>query len=395
MENDKINFNQIYRRLSIFYLLFFLGIGSLYPLLSSYYFFNGMSGKQIGVLMSIGPIIAIISQPIWGMICDRYGIQKKVLFGTLLSSAAIAFFFPITTSYILLILLSAGIAVFQSAVIPISDNISMNFVQTTGGNYGNIRLWGSIGFAVAVWIAGNLAEYFHIQIIFYLYAGALIFAALLTKKLPDDGSQLSVEVFKGIRQLFKIPTFTLFLVGTFLLFGTMNANNTYFSIYFQEIGGTLSGVGLAFLLAAGSEAPVMMMVKRLVDKFGLMPLILFATIISAIRWYLYSTGPSTFLVLATSFTQGLSIGIYLPAAVQFVREIAPKDVQVTAMSLYGSFGLGLGSLISVILSGVFYDLFGSLAIYKYYMISSLLALVVFSIIYFMEREKKIQAKQTN
>ena len=393
MENNKTSYNQTYRRLSVFYLLFFLGIGSLYPLLSSYYYSYGMSGKQIGVLMSIGPVIAIIAQPIWGMICDRYGIQKKVLFFTLISSAVIAFFFPMTTNYIFLILLSAGIAMFQSAVIPISDNIAMNFVQTTGGNYGKIRLWGSIGFAVAVWIAGTLSDYFTIQIIFYLYAAALMISALLTNKLPDNSGGFSVEVFKGIHQLFKIPTFTLFLIGTFLLFGTMNANNTYFSIYFQEIGGTLSGVGLAFLLAAGSEAPIMMGVKRLVDRFGLMPLILFATIVSAGRWFLYSTNPSTFLVLATSFTQGLSIGIYLPAAVQFVREIAPKDVQVTAMSLYGSFGLGLGSLISVILSGVFYDMFGALSIYKYYTASSLLAFAVFTLIWFLERKTRTKEKQ--
>jgi len=375
---------ELYKKLSAFYLLFFFGIGSLYPLLSVYFENQGLSGKQIGVLMATGPIVSIVFQPIWGMICDRFHIQKRVLVFTLFASSMVALLFPLTNIYFIYFLLSALLSVFQSAVVPISDNISMNVVHNYGGAYGYIRLWGAIGFAVAVFVAGILSDLYRPQIIFYLYTVFLLAAILLTRGLPEENGEFNVQIFKGIKQLFKIPTFVLFLIGTFLLFGTINANNTFFGLFYQHIGGTLSGVGLAFLIAAGSEAPLMFLTGKLIKKFGMLPLIMFSALVTFGRWFFYSTEPSAGFVLATTFIQGFSVGIYLPTAIQYVRDIAPKEIQVTAISLYSSLGLGLGSTISTLIGGWIYDSFGVLKTYLYFSVSALLAFVVFLIIWIVE-----------
>ncbi len=194
-----------------------------------------------------------------------------------------------------------------------------------------------------------------------------------------------MSVFKGIKNLLKIPSFSLFLLGTFLLFGTMNANNTYFGIFYQSIGGTKTGIGLAFLLAAGSEVPFMRWSGKLIARFGLLPVMIFSAVIAMGRWGLYSFGPSVPLVILTTFTQGLSIGLFLATAVQFVKEKAEVEVQVTAMSLYGSFGLGLGSFVSSMLGGWILEHFGILNTYVYFSFSAFLAIIVFLFIWLLEK----------
>ncbi|MFV9511260.1 MFS transporter [Tepidibacillus sp. LV47] len=379
----------IYIRLSGFYYIYFFGVGALYPLLSVYFKDKGLTGSQLGLVMSIGPIVSIITQPIWGMLCDRYGIQKKVLMVTLLSAGAISLIFPIMNSFWLFFILTGILNIFQSAVVPITDNISMNFVQKYGGQYGDIRLWGSLGFAIAVWVAGILSDHLQADIIFYLYAISLFIASFLTRRMPNEHTtSFSVNVFKGIKNLLKVPSFSLFLLGTFLLFGTMNANNTYFGIFYQSIGGTKTGIGLAFLLAAGSEVPFMRWSGKLINKFGLLPVMIFAAFVTVARWFFYSLRPSVPWVIATTFVQGLSIGLFLATAVQFVKQKADEEVQVSAMSLYGSFGLGLGSFVSSMIGGWIYEQFGILNTYVYMAFASFLSVIVFLLIWGIEKKKK-------
>ncbi|MDW2796543.1 MFS transporter, partial [Clostridium boliviensis] len=50
----------------LFYFLVFWALGGLYPLLGIYLKDEiRLSGSQIGTLLSIGPIVMVITQPVW------------------------------------------------------------------------------------------------------------------------------------------------------------------------------------------------------------------------------------------------------------------------------------------------------------------------------------------
>ncbi len=143
-------------KLQEFYLLSFFAVGSLTPLLSVYLNDEaGLNGMQIGTIMSIGPIVMMVLQPIWGMICDRTGKPEVVLF---IASAAAGLFglsYVLADSYYGLLMVSILLAVFQSAIIPVSDSISLQYTTRVKGNYGKVRMFGSLGFAVAVFLMGR------------------------------------------------------------------------------------------------------------------------------------------------------------------------------------------------------------------------------------------------
>jgi PPP family 3-phenylpropionic acid transporter len=380
----------VYRSLSMFYFLFFFGLGALSTLLPLYFREYGLSGTEIGTIMAVGPVISILFQPVWGMICDRFQAERKVLMVTLTSAAFIALFFPWIHGFLWFLLFFAGLQLFQSAINPIADSITVSYAQKEGGDYGKIRLFGAVGFAVAVWFAGTLASHFGLVVIFYAYAGAFLCALWFVRSFPSTVREKAGNVWSGLGQLLRLPKYVLFLGAAFLIFGPMNAHNYYFSLLFTKIGGTVAGVGLAFLLFAGSEAPVMRWAGGWIRRFGILPVLMFASGISAVRWGWYASAPSSSWVLVFFFLQGLSTGLFLPAAVTFIRQHAPKEVQVTAQALYSSFGNGLGTMWTSFLGGVLYDRLGIFSTYLYFSGSTVVGVLLLLLIRELSKRERRQ-----
>jgi MFS transporter, PPP family, 3-phenylpropionic acid transporter len=373
----------------LFYFLTFFGFGSLFPLLSVYLKETvGLSGTEIGAIMSISPIVMIFVQPFWGMVSDYTQKPVKVLTITLIGTAMIGIVYSFIEQYAWFLVIAALLAFTQSAIVPLSDSITLNYVQKSKGNYGSIRLWGAVGFAVSVLVGGRLAEMFSIEIIFYLFALVLCLSALFAWKLPRESQTMKVHILDGMKRLIKIPKFLLFLLTTFLVFGPIYANNFYFGVFVKEIGGTLTGVGIAFLLAAGSEAPFMKIADSFIRRYGMLSILLFAAFISACRWLFYFFEPSLTLVYITTIAQGFSVGLFIPAALQYVRDAAPESVRATAVSIYSAVGNGLGSWFCTFIGGYIIDQYHIGHVYLFFSILTFAGLLILLVIMILEGKKR-------
>ncbi|QFT90254.1 Putative nucleoside transporter YegT [Bacillus sp. THAF10] len=374
-----------------YYFLTFFSFGALFPLLTVYLQEDvGLTGSQIGMIMSISPVVMIFVQPLWGVFSDYTQKPKQILVWTLFLTALSGLVFSFMGSYPGLLALAFLLAVTQSALVPISDSITLNYVQRVKGNYGSIRLWGAVGFAIAVLIAGWLSDFFSLKVIFYTFAAALLLATFFTTFLPKESQNISVNIRDGVGTLLKMPKFVMFLVTTFLIFGPVFANNFYFGLFITEIGGTVTGVGIAFLLAAGSEAPFMRVAGKWISKFGLHAIMISAASIAMIRWVLYFFEPPLYLVYATTIAQGFSVGLFIPAALQFVRDIAPSSARATAVSLYTAVGNGLGSWFCTFLGGFLLEYYSVMHVYLFFGLLTFGGVICIAMIH--QLDKKLLAR---
>ncbi|MFC4766856.1 MFS transporter [Effusibacillus consociatus] len=372
-----------------FYFFLFFGFGANLPLLSLYLQSFGLSGVQIGTLLSAGPIVAILVQPVWGILCDRFRAQKKVLVLALTSAAAVGLLFPAAGgSYILFLLLYVVMVLFQSAMVPIIDAMTLFHLQKSKGDFGNVRLFGALGFAVAVWVAGQFAERIGLQSIFYLYAASFLLCVGIALTLPQQGIPITTSIWAGIGKLLRIPQYVVFLIAAFLIFGPINANNSYFSLYFTAIGGAVVGVGTAFLLFAGSEAPIMRFAGHFAKRYGMLTMIILSGGVSGIRWFYYSSQPTPEMVIALFLLQGISVGLFLPLAASFIRENTPSEVQVTAQAIYASAANGLGTVASSYAAGWLLDRYGIFSIYHYFAVSSIAGAFLLAVLSVKQRVEK-------
>jgi PPP family 3-phenylpropionic acid transporter len=374
--------------LSSYYFFFFVAFGALYTMLPLFLEGQGLSKQQASSVLAAGPVVTVLFQPVWGMICDRYNAQHKVLIGTLIAAAAIGLVYSFGDSYPLYLLLFAGMAMFHSSGVPILDSISLSYTQKHGGDYGSLRLWGAIGFAVASWGAGAVAEATDLSVIFYLYSAALIVCVFLTRGLPREGTPLGANILHGLKQLLLLPRYLLLMLSTFLVFGAIQANNALYGFFFTAIGGTVAGVGLSFLIAAGSEAPVMRVAGRLIRRFGLIQVLIAAAVVSSLRWVYYGTEPSATIVMWLLFVQGISVGLYLPAAAQLVREVSPQEIQVTALGIYSAVGHGLGAMTWTMAGGFIADRLGIFAAYSALGIVSWVGVAALVVLFFISKRHR-------
>ncbi|SFS80939.1 MFS transporter [Marininema halotolerans] len=348
------------------YFFIFFGLGGFFPLLSVYFREEGLTGTQIGMILSVGPIVMVLAQPIWGLICDYTQRSKQVLTLATLLTGICGLGYLVHNAYSWMLVTAILLAIFQASIIPISDSLTMSYVHRIKGDYGQIRLWGAVGFASAAYLIGEWAEMSGLTVIFIGFAGAMTLSALIATKLPQERVSFETDLRTGLTQLMKLPQFPLFLMGTFFVFGPIQANNVYFGLFIQDLGGTVAGVGLGFLLAAGSEAPVMRFAGKWIKRRGLLSVAMFASLVSALRWFFYGYEPSVEWVYITTISQGLSIGLFIPSAIQYVRNIAPKEVQTTAIALYSAVGTGLGNWFFTLLGGIIMDHFHIFATYLFF-----------------------------
>ncbi|MCP8616439.1 MFS transporter [Salirhabdus salicampi] len=355
--------------ISIFYFFVFFSFGGLFSLLTLYLKNEALlTGGQIGTIMSVGPIIMIISQPFWGIICDYTRKPKLVLTITVFLTGICGLAYLINTSYIWIFIVAISVAFFQSAIVPISDSLVTSFVhQHQSTSYGTLRLWGAVGFSVSVLVVGKISELFGSVYIFLIFALALTIATYFAYQIPQQKeSYIGAKLSTGLKKLITVPHYILFLFVTFFVFGPIYANNFYFSLFFESLGATMAGIGIAFLLMAGSEVPFMRYADAFIHKAGIIKIILLAAIVSGLRWYLYFIEPPQWVVFATAVMQGFSIGLFIPAALQYVKMISPKSVQVTAVSFYSAAGNGLGCWFCSILGGIIMDVYNIYITYLFY-----------------------------
>ncbi|KJE28199.1 lacY proton/sugar symporter family protein [Geobacillus kaustophilus] len=375
----------------LFYFLIFFAFGSLFPLLSVYLQEEArLPGAAIGWIMSITPIVTMAAQPLWGMATDYTRKPVGLLTMALVLTALFGFLYSLAGSYRMFVVLTVLLSAVQSAIVPLSDSIALHQVRDHGGNYGAIRLWGSLGFAAAVLVVGWLSDHLAFAVIFYVFSFMLLSAAALASRLPRSraAGPAGGLTWSDIRGLLSVRPFCLLLVASFLLFGPIYANNSYFGLLIHELGGTLTGIGFAFWLAAGSEAPFMKTADRLICRFGMTRLLVLAALVSAARWWSYVADPPLWFVYMTAIVQGCSVGLAIPTALQYVRRLAPERVQATAVALYSAASSGLGAWFCTLVGGYLFERWQIGAVYVFFGACAIVG--VFVLIWLGKLEKNDQ-----
>jgi len=367
---------ETYKKYAGSYYFIYFAMGAFFPLLTLYLEQNGLNGIQIGSIMAMGSFIAIIFQPLWGMLSDKTQKVKGILINTIIASAVLGFLIPSIKNYTGIVILFAILFIFQSAIAPLADSIALH----SGIEFGSIRQWGSLGFAIAVFVAGMVAQYLELYFIFYIYGVCLFISLYFMRRIKTTPHEAEFNPIHGIKQLFQNSNYILFLIGAFFTFGTICANNAYFGLLYKDLGGSLVGIGIAFLLFAASEVPFMKYSNFFIRKWGIVVVLIITSFISAVRWFWYSSSPSPILILIFFVLQGFSVGIYLPAAAEYIRENTAKELTTTAMTIYSSLSVGIGAMVCNFLGGYIKDTLGIQKVYLFFAVFTLIGIIPLGIL---------------
>lgn len=346
----------------VYYFVLYFGIGIFGSYLTLFFLkHTPLTETQITLVLSFKPFINILSANFFAYVSDRFNKHKLMLF--------FGFITTIITSFILLYLsVSQDIRIiifayfllsfFISYPPELSDNFALEYGNIHNLPFGRIRLFGSLGYAIAGFIGGRLTGYYGLTIIFYAYGLSLLVPALMVFKLPNISTKEDTKpkAEKIYQRLFQIKEFRYILVLSFLMFGSINAMSTFFSIYIQNYAKLdLAFLGLTMFITASAEIPMMFMSDRLINKYGAYKILSMASFLTFIRFMVYFFLPSKPWIILVSFTHGIGYGGAFTALMHLIKEHIPSDIRASAIGFNSSVAMGLGSFLIVSISSFLFN----------------------------------------
>ncbi|MCR5481641.1 MAG: MFS transporter [Clostridia bacterium] len=178
--------------------------------------------------------------------------------------------------------------------------------------------------------------------------------------------------------------YIIFLICAFFTLVGDAVNGTYFSFLYIEGGGSLTGVGLAFLLMAGCEAPFMLLLSKFSGRFRIEKLMLLAMIVSTARFAWYSTGPSFKMLLATFFLQGFVNSILWVEFIKYCSRLLDVRIASLGISIYYAVASNGSSIVSLLVAGFILDGLGITSVFTFAALCNFAGLLLF-IIFFIRR----------
>ena len=367
-----INKNSDLRR-AFLYFFIYCPLGIICPLIGQYLSSIGFSGTQVGTITSLGTGTAILAGLFWGKIYANTSRKKILLAFMCLAAATLGVVSTGTTIFIIYAVIYSGMYFFQGPIHGLSDA----FVLDRSEHFSAIRATGAAGYAVAVFVAGRVAESTGLKSIFFMYAGAYVIAACFFLREEEPTTFRTAEEKVKMSVLFKDRNFVKLLICAFFLMGTNVGNSTYFGFLFREQGGSVAGIGVAFLLMAGSEAPFMALTPVLSRKFGAEKTLLFAMVMAVIRFGFYSTGPDYKVLLATFFLQGMTNGIILVEIVKYFGRIVEPRLSSVSISVFYAIGNSLSVILCSFIGGIMLDMAGACAVYRFFAIFNFVSVILY------------------
>ncbi len=361
-----------YWRLSGFYFFYFTSLGALLPYWGLYLKSQGFSVADIGSLMAILMATKIISPNIWGWVADHTGRRMSIVrIGCLISMLAFAGVFG-ADSFIRMLLVLVVFSFFWNATLPQFEATTFSHLGAQIHRYSSIRLWGSIGFIVAVWGLGKVLEGDGISMLPMILL--LLFAGIWLSSLfvPEEAAGYLKLDHEPLRRLLARPDVIGLLLVCFLMQASHGPYYTFYSIYLQNYGYSLSSIGGLWALGVAAEVGIFLLMPRLVPRFGLRRLLLGSLLLAALRWLIIALYPqSLVLIIFAQCLHAASFGSYHAVAIQYIHGFFTGRHQGKGQALYSSVSFGAGGALGSFYSGY---LFAGLGAQSMFLVATLLAL---------------------
>lgn len=357
----------------ILYLVMYAPLGFVCPLIGQYLSSIGFSGTQVGVVTSVGTLGAVLGGLFWGKIFANAKNRRLVVSIMFLGAMFAGLISTRIFIFILYALIYGTMYFFMGPAHGLCDTI----VIENGENFAPIRAMGAIGYAVACYFGGLYSEKHGLISIFFMFAIAYFVSSfiIMTEKEPEHHKEAKEKI--KIAELFSNRKYVKLLICSFFIIGTTMANNTYFSYLYKEAGGDLAGIGLAFLLMAGSESIFMALIPLFNKKLPTEKLIIVGILAAVLRFAIYSFGPSTGVLLGTFFLQGIMDGILLVEIVRYFEKIVEPRMTSISVSTYYSLGNYLSSILCNLVGGAILDIAGAKGVYLFMMLMNVVGLVLY------------------
>lgn len=359
-----------------FFFAYYGFIGVFTPYASLFFAHRGIAAPEIGVLMSLMQVMRIIGPSLWGWVSDHTGQRVGVLRLTALAATVsfIGMFFGQTfvQFFIVLVMVNA----FTSAQGPLSEALMLSAMRGDLTYYGRLRLWGSVGFILAVTAGGEMLDRYGIELVPWLGWAMLMLILLASLRMRESVSPRQMRTLPSVMKILRQPEVGVFFASSFLMIAAHASLYVFLSLYLAQIGYSKTAIGLLWSLGVVAEIGFFYYQAPLFKRFGVRTLLLASLLVAVIRFLLIGFAAQTLgWLLLAQILHAASFGAHHSASVIRMQRWFSGPLQATGQALYISIGYGFGGTIGGLLMSLCWEHFGGASVFAAAALLTLAALV--------------------
>jgi NHS family xanthosine MFS transporter len=231
-----------------------------------------------------------------------------------------------------------------------------------------IRVWGTIGFIVAMWVT-NLTGSKANGDQFYIAAMAAIVLGIYSFTLPKCPPQRSISADSGILEMLGLRAFklftnykmALFFIFSMFLGGALQLTNMYGDVYldsFKEIpqyadSFVVKYSTIVMSISQISETLFILAIPFFLKKFGIKKVMIFSMIAWVLRFALFAYGnpaDGLWMILLSCVIYGMAFDFFNISGSLFVETTTDASIRSSAQGVFvmmtNGFGAYLGTIVS-------------------------------------------------
>lgn len=343
------------------------------------YCFNakGWTGAQFGAIFSTLAIASIFMPPITGIIADKW-INTEKLYGILHILYGLVLLYvpqvndPDTLYYVILLAM-----IFYMPTISLSNSISYSILKSNNYDvvkvFPPIRVWGTIGFIVAMWIT-NLsgskanANQFLIGAVAAIALGIYSFTLPKCppqKSMSKDSSlaeQLGLTAFK----LFANTKMALFFIFAMFLGAALQLTNMYGDSFLDDFklipqyadSFVVKYSTIIMSISQMSETLFILTIPFFLKRFGIKKVMIFSMIAWVLRFGLFSYGnpaEGLWMIILSCIVYGMAFDFFNISGSLFIETTTDSKIRSSAQGLFMMMTNGFGAFTGSKISGFVID----------------------------------------
>lgn len=365
-------------RLTVLNFLQFFIWGSWLITISAYWFQNkGWSGAAFGDMFSTLGLSSIIMPAVIGVIADKWMNAEKLL-GILHILGALALLWvpdvgDERTMYWAMLLTMMC----YMPTISLANAVSYSTLKNNNFDvvkvFPPIRVWGTIGFIVAMWVVSLLKlETSSVQ--FYIASASSFALGLYCFTLPavkpllgkkDNRSMVEKLGLQAIT-LFKDSKMALFFLFAMLLGAALQLTNMYGDTFlhdFDKVAAyqdtlTVRYPAVIMSISQISETLFILAIPFFLKRFGIKNVMLFSMLAWVLRFGLFAygnPGDGLWMIVLSCIIYGMAFDFFNISGSLFVEQSTDQSIRASAQGLFMMMTNGVGAWLGAKLSGFIID----------------------------------------
>lgn len=337
------------------------------------------SGAEFGAIFSTLGISSIIMPAITGIIADRF-LNAERLYGVLhiLGGLAIAYLPQVDNPTTFYWTIFAAMLCYMPTI-SLSNSVAYNILKNNKFDvvkvFPSIRVWGTIGFIVAMWITnltGNKASVnmFYISAFAALVLGIYSFTLpqCSPQKLIDENATLAKKLGLDAFKLFGTYKMALFFVFSMFLGGALQLTNMYGDTFLSEFANmpeykesfVVKYSTIIMSISQISETLFILAIPFFLKRFGIKQVMLISMLAWVLRFGLFSFGnpaEGLWMIILSCIVYGMAFDFFNISGSLFVETSTDSKMRSSAQGLFMMMSNGFGAFFGGLVSGKLIDAF--------------------------------------